>query len=141
MSVTGTKHHTLHSVAVAAPAEVVYGIVADVTKWPQYFGPNVHVEHLEQDAGSERIRIWATANGAVKTWVSRRTFDAERLRVDFRQEVSAPPVAGMGGAWVVSPLTPGPRCSNCTTTSRPSATPPSRWTGSTRPWTATARPS
>ncbi|MFE3520318.1 aromatase/cyclase [Streptomyces sp. NPDC059161] len=107
MSVTGTKHHTLHSVAVAAPAEVVYGIVADVTKWPQYFGPNVHVEHLEQDAGSERIRIWATANGAVKTWVSRRTFDAERLRVDFRQEVSAPPVAGMGGAWVVSPVDAG----------------------------------
>ncbi|MEV7401231.1 aromatase/cyclase [Streptomyces sp. NPDC091267] len=107
MSVTGTKHHTLHSVAVAAPAAVVYGIVADVAKWPQYFGPNVHVEHLEQDASAERIRIWATANGAVKNWVSRRTFDAEGLRVDFRQEVSAPPVASMGGAWVVSPVGDG----------------------------------
>ncbi|WUL62587.1 aromatase/cyclase [Streptomyces sp. NBC_00344] len=104
---TGTKHHTLHSVAVAAPAGVVYGIVADVAKWPQYFAPNVHVEHLEQDESSERIRIWATANGAVKNWVSRRTFDAEGLRIDFRQEVSAPPVAGMGGAWVVSPVDSG----------------------------------
>ncbi|MFD0023827.1 aromatase/cyclase [Streptomyces sp. NPDC058382] len=104
MSVTGTKHHTLHSVAVAAPAEVVYGLVADVTKWPQYFGPNVHVEHLEQDASGERIRIWATANGSVKNWVSRRTFAPDSLRVDFRQEVSAPPVAAMGGAWVVSPV-------------------------------------
>ncbi|MGW7339020.1 MULTISPECIES: SRPBCC family protein [unclassified Streptomyces] len=107
MSVTGTKHHTLHSVAVAAPAEVVYGIVADVTKWPQYFAPNVHVEHLERGDRSERIHIWATANGTVKNWISRRTLDPERLRIDFRQEVSTPPVAGMGGTWVVSPVDAG----------------------------------
>ncbi|MGV9564719.1 aromatase/cyclase [Streptomyces sp. NPDC003480] len=103
MSVT-TPHRTLHSVAVAAPAEVVYGIVADVTKWPQYFAPNAHVEHLEKGEASERIKIWAFSNGEVKSWISRRTLDAAGLRVDFRQEVSAPPVAAMGGAWVVSPV-------------------------------------
>ncbi|MFD7666453.1 aromatase/cyclase [Streptomyces sp. NPDC059788] len=102
MSVPG-KHRTLHSITVAAPAETVYGIVADVTTWPQYFAPNVHVEHLERTADTERIRIWATANGEVKSWTSRRTLDAAGLRVDFRQEVSQPPVAAMGGAWVVTP--------------------------------------
>ncbi|MEI5099115.1 aromatase/cyclase [Streptomyces sp. PmtG] len=101
MSVT-TPHRTLHSVTVAAPADVVYGIIADVTLWPQYFAPNVHVEHLERDETSERIRIWALANGEVKNWVSRRTLDPVARRIEFRQEVSAPPVAAMGGTWVVS---------------------------------------
>ncbi|MFH8409710.1 aromatase/cyclase [Streptomyces sp. NPDC018019] len=103
VSVTGT-HRTLHTVTVDAPAETVYGIVADVTAWPQYFTPNVHVEHLERDGATERIRIWATANGEVKNWTSRRVLDEAALRVDFRQEVSQPPVAAMGGAWVVTPV-------------------------------------
>ncbi|MFI9080853.1 aromatase/cyclase [Streptomyces sioyaensis] len=100
-------HRTLHRIAVAAPAEVVYGIVADVTKWPQYFAPNVHVEYLERDEGSERIHMWALANCAVKHWVSRRILAPAALSVSFRQEVSAPPVAAMGGAWVVSPVDDG----------------------------------
>ncbi|MFJ1755850.1 aromatase/cyclase [Kitasatospora sp. NPDC088134] len=98
------QHRTLHSTDVAAPAEAVYAIVADVTKWPQYFAPNVHVEHLEQGEGTERIQIWATANGEVKTWVSRRELDPENLVVTFRQEVSQAPVASMGGTWKVTAL-------------------------------------
>ncbi len=100
-------HRTLHSTTVAAPAATVYAIIADVGRWPQYFAPNIHVEQLEQGPGTERIRIWATANGEVKTWVSRRELDAEALRVSFRQEVSQPPVAGMGGEWVVTPVDEG----------------------------------
>ncbi|MFD8480073.1 aromatase/cyclase [Kitasatospora sp. NPDC059673] len=98
------QHRTVHSTTVAAPAEAVYGIVADVTTWPQYFAPNVHVEHLEQSEGSERIRIWATANGEVKTWVSRRELDAAGLKVTFRQEISTPPVASMSGTWLVTAI-------------------------------------
>jgi aromatase len=30
--------------------------------------------------------------------------DPDALRIDFRQEVPAPPVAAMGGAWVIEPL-------------------------------------
>ncbi|MFD8492867.1 aromatase/cyclase [Amycolatopsis sp. NPDC059657] len=96
------RHHTLHSTAVAAPAKVVYDIVADVTRWPEFFAPNVHVEHLAKDERSERIQIWATANGAVKTWISRREFEPEKLTVSFRQEVSVAPIASMGGTWVVT---------------------------------------
>ncbi len=101
---TLTEHRTLHSVSVAAPAPVVYAIIADVSLWPQYFTPNVHVEQLEVGAGTERIQIWATANGEPKTWVSRRELDDEALRVTFRQEVSQAPIAGMGGEWVVTPV-------------------------------------
>ncbi|MBZ4319359.1 aromatase/cyclase [Streptomyces huiliensis] len=97
------RHHTLHTTEIDAPAATVYGIIADVTRWPQFFTPNVHVEHLEQGPGTERIRIWATANDEVKSWVSRRELDEAKLTVTFRQEVSAAPVASMGGTWVVTP--------------------------------------
>lgn len=100
------EHRTLHSITIEAPAEIVYDIIADVSRWPQFFAPNVHVEQLEHDAGSERIHIWATANGEVKHWISRRELDRANLSVSFRQEVSQPPVASMGGKWVVTPVSP-----------------------------------
>lgn len=102
-------HETEHTVTVEAPADVVYGIVADVGRWPVIFPPTVHVEQLERTHDTERIRIWATANDTVKTWTSRRELDPEARRVRFRQEVSAPPVAAMGGEWIVEPDGPG-RC-------------------------------
>ncbi|GGN33549.1 aromatase/cyclase [Streptomyces fuscichromogenes] len=97
------RHAALHTAEIDAPAETVYEIVADVTRWPQFFTPNVHVEHLAKGEGTEHIHIWATANGSVKNWTSRRELDRERLTVTFRQDISAPPVASMGGTWAVLP--------------------------------------
>ncbi|MDX3229765.1 aromatase/cyclase [Streptomyces sp. ME19-01-6] len=99
---TTETYLTTHAITVLAPARTVYGIIAGVTDWPQRFAPNVHVEHLERTPGGERIRIWAAAGGAVKNWTSRRELDPDGLRVTFRQEVSAPPVAAMGGEWIVT---------------------------------------
>ncbi|OMI33979.1 aromatase/cyclase [Streptomyces sparsogenes] len=101
MTTTDT-YLTTHGITVLAPARTVYGIIADVADWPQRFAPNVHVEHLERTPGAERIRIWATAGGEVKSWTSRRELDPHGLRVTFRQELSAPPVAAMGGEWTVT---------------------------------------
>jgi aromatase len=92
--------HTEHRITVQAPVRSVYEVIADVTGWPAIFTPTVHAERLEFDGTEERIRLWATANGEVKTWISRRVLDPERLRVEFRQEVSQSPVAAMGGAWI-----------------------------------------
>lgn len=102
MSAQG-RHQTVHRVAIAAPAEQVYGIIADAPRWPVYFGPTVHVESTATGAGSERLRLWATANGETKSWTSRRELDPAAGRISFRQEVSAPPVAAMGGVWTVRP--------------------------------------
>jgi len=93
-----------HQVRVNAPAAEVYRLIAEVQNWPCLFPPTVYVDHLERSADAERIRIWATANGEVKNWTSRRVLDPARLRIEFRQEVSAPPVAAMGGAWLIEPL-------------------------------------
>jgi aromatase len=96
-----------HKVNVLAPAKTVYQFIADVENWPQIFPPSVHVEYVERGEAEERIQIWATANNEAKTWKSRRELDPSSLRVDFRQEVSQPPVASMSGAWVIEPITDG----------------------------------
>ncbi|WP_406632033.1 aromatase/cyclase [Amycolatopsis sp. WGS_07] len=94
----------VHEQTVSLPADAVYALIADVTRWPVLFGPTVHVEHLEQGEGTERFRIWATAKGEVKNWTSFRRLDPVRRTIDFRQEVSQPPVARMGGSWRMEDL-------------------------------------
>ncbi|MEQ8148054.1 aromatase/cyclase [Streptomyces sp. OP7] len=102
-----TTRQVEHEITVEAPAAAVYRLIAEVENWPRIFPPTIHVDHVERSTGEERIRIWATANGEAKNWTSRRTLDPERLRITFRQEVSTPPVAAMGGAWVIEPLSGG----------------------------------
>jgi aromatase len=68
------------------------------------FPPTVHAECAEQDLDSELIRIWATANGTARTWTSRRWHDPKRMSIAFRQVRSVPPVGGMGGTWLVEPV-------------------------------------
>jgi aromatase len=103
MSQPGTRE-VEHEIKVLAPAEAVYQIIADVAHWRQIFPPTVHVEHLERGDEQELIQIWATANGEAKTWTSRRVLDPTALRIRFRQQVSQPPVAAMGGTWVIEPI-------------------------------------
>lgn len=108
-----TNRHTRHSVEIAAPAPVVYDLLADATAWPEYFAPTVHVTRTALDDGpdgtAERLRIWATANGAVTSWTSRRDLDRAAGRIRFRQEVSRPPVASMTGTWIVTETAGGCR--------------------------------
>lgn len=97
--------HTEHEILIDAPPATVYGLIADAVQWPQFFAPSVHVERTELPASAERLRIWATANGDVKSWTSRRVLHADRI--EFRQEVSSPPVAAMAGEWIVQPAGDG----------------------------------
>jgi aromatase len=92
-----------HEITVAAGAENVYRMLADVENWPRIFPPSVYVDYVERGQDEERIRIWATANGEAKNWTSRRRLDPTALRIEFWQEVSAPPVAEMYGTWIIEP--------------------------------------
>lgn len=96
------RHQTRNEIDIAAPADVVFGVIADPVRWPHLFAPTVHVERAALPAGRERLRIWATGNGEVRGWTSLRTVEPDRHTVTFRQEVSAPPVASMGGTWSIA---------------------------------------
>lgn len=91
---------------VDAPAGVLYGLIADAVRWPVFLPPTVHVEQLEFDGASERLRMWVTANGEIKSWTTRRVLDPVAHRVEFRQEVLPRPVTSMGGSWSVEPRGP-----------------------------------
>jgi len=96
-----------HEITVNAPAEDVYRLIAEVENWPRIFPPTIYVDYVERSGQEERIRIWATANGEVKSWISRRVLDPDAKRIEFRQEVSAPPVAAMGGTWLIESVSAG----------------------------------
>ncbi|MFF7052759.1 aromatase/cyclase [Streptomyces griseorubiginosus] len=100
-------HESRHEIKISAPAETVYRMLAHAEDWPRLFPPNIYVDHVERGEREERIRIWATAGDTVKNWTSRRTLDPENLRIRFRQEVSTPPVAAMGGTWHIEALPSG----------------------------------
>ncbi|MFD8750665.1 aromatase/cyclase [Kitasatospora sp. NPDC059577] len=99
--------HTDHRILVSAPAETLYRLVADVGAWPHLFTPTVHAERVDGDDRRERIRIWAFANGEVRSWTSLRELDPATRRVEFRQEVSQAPVASMTGSWTMNPAPGG----------------------------------
>lgn len=94
---------TEHCATVDAPAADVYGLLADVSRWPLFFTPTIHAERVDFDGSSERIRICAIAGDDVKAWTSRRTFDPTGLRIEFRQEVTPAPAATMSGEWLLEP--------------------------------------
>lgn len=96
-----------HSLVVAAPADQVYRLVADVTIWPVIFSPAVHVRHLDRTEREERFQLWALVAGNVQSWISRRELDPVAHRITFRQERSHPPVLGMSGTWSFTPTTDG----------------------------------
>lgn len=98
-----TTREVEHDITIGAPAAAVYQLLADVTNWPQIFPPTIHVDRIEAQGDTERIRIWATANGAPKDWTSQRTLDPKALTITFRQEIPAPPVKHMGGTWIIEP--------------------------------------
>ncbi|MEU0399126.1 aromatase/cyclase [Streptomyces sp. NPDC006197] len=97
-------HRTVHEVVAAAPAGVLYGLIADATRWPLFFPPCVHVEQLDFDGTRERLRMWATVGDTVKSWVSSRRLDVQRLRVEFTMDPPAAPAESMRGVWTVEPL-------------------------------------
>ncbi|MEV6311357.1 aromatase/cyclase [Streptomyces sp. NPDC051840] len=109
-SESAALHVTEHSITVGASPDAVYALVADVTEWPQVFGPTVHVEVLEEapaEGGEQLLRIWAVAGDKVRTWTSRRILDPVARTIGFRQVVTAAPVASMGGEWRVRELEDG----------------------------------
>ncbi|MGH3374106.1 MAG: aromatase/cyclase [Actinoallomurus sp.] len=98
-------HHAEHEIVIDAPARDVYGLLADVQKWPLMFDLTVHGEIVERNGQDEQIRVWSATNDAARTWTSRRHHDPDALTIGFRPDKTKAPIGGMNGTWVVEPLT------------------------------------
>ncbi|ATZ29818.1 Polyketide cyclase / dehydrase and lipid transport (plasmid) [Streptomyces lavendulae subsp. lavendulae] len=100
-------HRMSHAVDAAAPAGVLYNVVADTAPWPLFLPDTVHVERLDSTGTTDRFSQWADTDGRPRPTLWRRTLDAHRRRIDFRRERPADPVTTQGGSWSVEELAPG----------------------------------
>lgn len=124
-------HACEHTVGVAAPAGVVYGMLADAARWPVFLPSVVHVERLDFDGVQERLRMWELADeagadttdtdtdtdadaddgagaggvlgGRVGSWFVRRVLHPDARAVVFEQEDAVWPGSVTSGVWSVRP--------------------------------------
>ncbi|MFE2286510.1 aromatase/cyclase [Streptomyces sp. NPDC059443] len=104
---TGVRQ-SAHEITVAVPAGTVHRLIADVDNWPRTFPSTVHVALQEAPEGEQRLRIWETdgpdGGGTPRTRLLRRIVQDAELRVNFELLTTEPPLASLGGAWLVEPL-------------------------------------
>ncbi|GAA3343178.1 SRPBCC family protein [Amorphoplanes nipponensis] len=103
------SREALETVAVAAPADAVFGLITDVRRWPQLFRSLVHTRIGPGDGGAtDVVHCWGVRGpDAVRAWTARRWIDAEALTVDFDNEPPPPGVRAQHGRWTVEPSGPG----------------------------------
>ncbi|MFJ3214141.1 SRPBCC family protein [Streptomyces flaveolus] len=101
-------HPGRHTLPVAAPAHVVYGLLADAPNWPLLLSGYVHVERMDLapapgDATHEHLRMWDLHAGHVRSTLTRRLLRPDRLSIDFEQHAALLPGAPLRGTWTVRP--------------------------------------
>ncbi|MET8860624.1 SRPBCC family protein [Streptomyces sp. NPDC004579] len=109
MSSSQRKHCARHTVEVAAPAGVVYGLLADAPRWPVLLPAYVHVERVDADAAGDRLRLWHLRGGRVRSVLVRRALHPGLRRIEFEHRDPLAPGVPTYGSWNVSPDGPG-RC-------------------------------
>ncbi|MEU5599640.1 SRPBCC family protein [Streptomyces sp. NPDC020298] len=101
-------HSTEFTVSVAAPAGVVYGLLADAPRWPVFLPTHVHVERMDVgpadfDGAEEHLRVWDVRADHVRSSVARRVLRPRSRSIEFEQSDAFLPDAPTSGAWTVEP--------------------------------------
>lgn len=90
-----------HTVSVAAPAGVVYGILADAAHWPVLLTPYIHVERVDFDGVEELLHLWDETDGRIRTTHARRALHPQAGTIRFEQENTARRGERTTGTWTV----------------------------------------
>ncbi|MER7009460.1 aromatase/cyclase, partial [Dactylosporangium sp. NPDC000555] len=89
-----------HAVQVAAPPELCFALVADVTEAPRYFPSHLHAEVEPADDGRELVHRWVVGpGGAVRDWRAERVVDRAARRIVFGHAGDRAPVTATHGEW------------------------------------------
>ncbi|MFD9411469.1 SRPBCC family protein [Streptomyces sp. NPDC059989] len=94
-------HASERTAWIAAPAGVVYGLLADAVRWPLLLPSPVHVERIDFDGVRERLRLWDVAGERVRSFHLRRMLHPGSRTVEFEQEDTVRPGAPTTGTWTV----------------------------------------
>ncbi|MFJ3235772.1 SRPBCC family protein [Streptomyces sp. NPDC086787] len=106
---TGQGQFAQHTISVAAPAGVVYGMLADAVRWPVFLASHVHVERMDFDGVTEHLRMWDVTAGHVRSSRIRRVLRPQARLIEFEQQDTFWPDAPTTGAWSVE-AADGGRC-------------------------------
>ncbi|MFJ9543991.1 SRPBCC family protein [Streptomyces sp. NPDC101225] len=91
-----------HTVEVAAPAGVVYGLLADAPRWPVLLPHCLHAERMDFDGQREELRLWEYRRGRVSSLLARRVLRPGRRRIDFwLHPAPVAEQAPVAGSWSV----------------------------------------
>ncbi|MFE9454470.1 SRPBCC family protein [Streptomyces sp. NPDC006739] len=102
------RAHTAElTVPVAAPAGVVYGLLADAVHWPVLLPSYVHVERMDHDGSQELLRVWDLADGRVRPLLVRRWLRPQSRTVESVRTDPKVPGAATRGSWSVTPADGG----------------------------------
>jgi aromatase len=84
--------HTDNSIWIDAGIDLVWAMTNDLESWPRLFTEYASVEILERDGDSVtfRLTMHPDPNGAVWSWVSRRTADRAAARVRAHRVETGP---------------------------------------------------
>ncbi|MFJ7589428.1 SRPBCC family protein [Streptomyces sp. NPDC097617] len=94
-------HTSEHTARIAAPAGVVYGLLADAVRWPLLLPAPVHVERIDFDGVHERLRLWDVRDQRIGSFHLRRTLHPHSRTIEFEQEDTARPGTPTTGTWTV----------------------------------------
>lgn len=101
------RREVVHEKRVSGDADRIYRFLSDVTLWADIFPPTIYAEQIEREGDQELVHIWASANGTVRNWQSRRTLNSTNRQIRFAQARPTIPVESMAGTWEVIAEAPG----------------------------------
>lgn len=104
-----TTRESRQSVAIDAPVEFLYGLIAQVDQMRRIFTPVIHTEYLERGDNADRVERWTWERhmDSVGTWRARRWLDPAGHRISFEHENPAAPLAAVSGEWSFAPQNGG----------------------------------
>lgn len=87
-----------HSTTVNAPVGLVFDLVAELRRWPEFHGPSVHAEPLGLRDGRESYQHWWVVDDhTVRSWTGHWRFDRDTLRISYVFEPEEPGAAPTRG--------------------------------------------
>ncbi|WP_026316074.1 aromatase/cyclase [Actinokineospora enzanensis] len=84
-----------HELTVAAPAEDLFDLVADVERAPQWFPTHLHAEVISASV----VERYVLDGDGVRSWQVSRELDRAALRIVFQHVTPKPPLTRMRGEW------------------------------------------
>lgn len=97
-----TTRGMTHRLAIAAPGELVFGVLRDASHWSFLDGLNVYSERVSGDERDHELRISVVVNGALSSSHCRRFLDPAGQRILFEHPTPEAPLVRLAGGWSVT---------------------------------------